>query len=92
MDGKKQRAKPLIDKGLALCRFYSFMHDFIQTSLARVYRDSARACMITGQISDSNVELANGEIVLSTAAILLLQEGVQTAKRKYCTIRLKPLI
>nr|WP_263624397.1 AbrB/MazE/SpoVT family DNA-binding domain-containing protein [Cytobacillus kochii] len=37
----------------------------------------ARACIITGQISDSNVELANGKIVLSTAAILLLQEELK---------------
>ncbi|MEK4202057.1 AbrB/MazE/SpoVT family DNA-binding domain-containing protein [Cytobacillus sp. FSL K6-0265] len=37
----------------------------------------ARACMITGEISSSNVELAGGKIVLSRAAIHLLQEELK---------------
>ena len=36
-----------------------------------------RACMVTGEISDSNVELANGKIVLSRAVLKLLQEEIE---------------
>lgn len=37
----------------------------------------ARACMITGEISSSNVELANGKIVLSRAVLELLKEEIE---------------
>lgn len=36
-----------------------------------------RACMISGHISDSNVELAGGKIVLSTAALFLLKQELE---------------
>lgn len=38
---------------------------------------NARACMISGYISDSNVELANGKIVLSRGVLALLYEELE---------------
>lgn len=38
---------------------------------------NARACMITGEISDSNVELANGKIILSRSVLQLLQKELK---------------
>ncbi|MEK5102757.1 AbrB/MazE/SpoVT family DNA-binding domain-containing protein [Cytobacillus sp. FSL M8-0252] len=37
----------------------------------------ARACMISGHISDSNVELANGKIVLSREVLQLLHKELE---------------
>lgn len=40
---------------------------------------NASACMLTGEISDSNVVLAGGKIVLSLAALHLLQDELEKA-------------
>lgn len=37
----------------------------------------AKACVITGEITDRNVELANGKVVLNPAAMRLLMEELK---------------
>lgn len=44
---------------------------------------NARACMITGEISDSNAELANGKIILSRSVLQLLHEELE----KYMVVK-----